>query len=86
MKRFPLWKIYKDVLLIVHREDDFIRKIMSKIFWNIFIIWNFVFEYQRIKFENFSNTSEIKEYYIIMKKYSWEWFLTVLFLNIVYIV
>lgn len=80
MKRFPLWKIYKDVLLIVHREDDFIRKIMSKIFWN------FVFEYQRIKFENFSNTSEIKEYYIIMKKYSWEWFLTVLFLNIVYIV
>lgn len=86
MKRFSLWKIYKDVLLIVHREDDFIRKIMSKIFWNIFIIWNFVFEYQRIKFENFSNTSEIKEYYIIMKKYSWEWFLTVLFLNIVYIV
>lgn len=86
MKRFPLWKIYKDVLLIIHREDDFIRKIMSKIFWNIFIIWNFVFEYQRIKFENFSNTSEIKEYYIIMKKYSWEWFLTVLFLNIVYIV
>lgn len=85
MKRFPLWKIYKDVLLIIHREDDFIRKIMSKI-WNIFIIWNFVFEYQRIKFENFSNTSEIKEYYIIMKKYSWEWFLTVLFLNIVYIV
>lgn len=85
MKRFPLWKIYKDVLLIVHREDDFIRKIMSKI-WNIFIIWNFVFEYQRIKFENFTNTSEIKEYYIIMKKYSWECFLTVLFLNIVYIV
>lgn len=26
-----------------------------------------VFEYQRIKFDNFSNTSVIREYYITMK-------------------
>lgn len=57
-------KNIQDVLLIIYREDNFIRKIMSKI-WNIFIIWNF--EYRRIKFENFSNTSEIREYYITMK-------------------
>lgn len=57
-------KNIQDVLLIIYREDNFIRKIMSKI-WNIFIIWNF--EYRKIKFENFSNTSEIREYYIIIK-------------------
>lgn len=53
-----------DIYDWIYREDNFIRKIMSKI-WNIFIIWNF--EYRRIKFENFSNTSEIREYYITMK-------------------
>lgn len=30
-------KNIQDVLLIIYREDNFIRKIMSKI-WNIFII------------------------------------------------